>query len=245
MDQPVLSYDTNYLCSSLAQREPWSYIAMQLVRSASQRWTEANLETHDVEIRVSGLYSQNDHIVRLLLLSPDDMGRSETIRRLEQLSHLARGDSVAIIVLVDEDGTHGPTQSFMKLQTELSGSYLPSSAIMVGNVTNIPVVPLTAAENLSITLESFMSSLIGSKTSPTWPAEVIRDLLPRCAVNRQLSTQATRVIGGSFMSFRELLVEVAAEGGKDRVISLIGQDEGTRLTEFWRHEYALEQRRTG
>ena len=76
-------------------------------------------------------------------------------------------------------------------------------------------------------------------TSPSWPLDATRDLLPHCAVDKPLLRESTAILAHSTLSFKGLLEEISTEEGREAIGSVIEEGEANRLVSFWTHEFVL------
>ncbi|KAK1986525.1 hypothetical protein LZ30DRAFT_273488 [Colletotrichum cereale] len=131
-------------CSSLRRRPEWTP-AIPLLAGSTPRLQEGRLSTHDIALP---LPQQQGRFLRLVLLSPKDVGAAATEERLERLFNLDGGRDAAIIFLLDqqERGTN-LTEAFMTLQ------------ISILNKPELSLIPLTSVSALPpLSLLQHMSS---------------------------------------------------------------------------------------
>ena len=110
---------------------------------------------------------------------------------------------------------------------------------MNGGLPRLPAIPLTAAEALPTTLDSFLTSFASARAAHARPVNVIRDVLPHCAVGAPLSRRSVVALSNRCMSFRKLLGEMATAEGRDGVLAVVDPREVERLVSFWSHEFRL------
>lgn len=122
----------NLICASLRHRSAWASTTCQLLQSDGRRWrgtartrnhvrlatdsiTEADLGTHDVALSIPDTQLESPEVLRLLLLSPEDMERPQTFARLQHLYQLDKGRNVAVVFLLTQVGAQSAMQPFMEL----------------------------------------------------------------------------------------------------------------------------------
>ncbi|KAK0657314.1 hypothetical protein B0T16DRAFT_401425 [Cercophora newfieldiana] len=222
-------FQENLLSLSFRQREPWVSIAEKLLHSTNTQWTEADLEDHDIASTRTLPQLGITQSYRFILLSQLDTGNPTTANRIEQLYLHGRGRNAAIIFLVDEDESEGAMQAFMKLQTEMIEGTLPS----------LPIISITHPDSLPTALNTFLTSAETSQTTPSWPLEVTRDLLPHCTVNNTLSPETITALTASTPSLKSLLEDLSTPEGQVTLTNTIPRNDATALLSFWTHEFVL------
>ncbi|KAH8889575.1 hypothetical protein GQ53DRAFT_842882 [Thozetella sp. PMI_491] len=212
-------------CSSLRTRNAWASVVTILQQQTVPRFRESKLSTHDVALPLHD-GQHNSVVYRFILLSPADLEASTAGARAERLYHLDGGKNAAIVFLLDDAGSNNPMEALEKLQIEALDKF------------DVPIVPLIAAKELPAMLKRFMDSLNASRSSVPREISIIRELLPYCTTGKKLPERATYVLSDMCDSFRDLIDKVVTVEGRDKIITLLGEEEATRVFAFFAEEFA-------
>ncbi len=107
------------------------------------------------------------------------------------------------------------------------------------NMFDMPIIPLSSPEALPATLDIFMGSVVSSRTTRRGPVDLIRELLPHCAIQRPLSNQSIQFLSHDSMGFKDLLGQITTPEGQAKLGTAIGPGETARLISFWIHEFTV------
>ncbi|KAK1752405.1 hypothetical protein QBC47DRAFT_462988 [Echria macrotheca] len=169
------------------------------------------------------------HTFRFLLLTPDDMGSAERVRRIENLYLLNGGRNAAIIFLVDDDDETGTMGIIIR------------HVMMGSRMSDLRIIPLTSPADLQLTLGTFMTSLLRLTTSgPSQQLDTMSEILPFCTANPPLASRTTEMLGSIGFSFRELLGTVSSQEGCAMLEAAVGREEAARFVSFWAQDCVLE-----
>ncbi|KAK1994179.1 hypothetical protein LX36DRAFT_584852 [Colletotrichum falcatum] len=213
-------------CSSLRTRPEWTP-AIPLLAGSTPRLQEGRLSTHDIALPLPQQQQQQQgRFLRLVLLSPKDVGAAATEERLERLFNFDGGRGAAVVFLLDQQGRGAnPTEAFMTLQ------------INILNKLELPLIPLTSVAALSSTLANLRT--VPAATQPIdSPAQAnpLSLLQHMSSGSGPLSEHAANLLGELGRSPCEVAVVAVTEQGRARILDLLGLAEGARVLSFLAQE---------
>ncbi|KAK1955908.1 hypothetical protein LY78DRAFT_707935 [Colletotrichum sublineola] len=211
-------------CSSLRKRPEW-IPAIPLLAGSTLRLQESRLSTHDLALPLPQ-QQQQGRFLRLVLLSPKDVGAAATEERLERLFNLDGGRDAAVIFLLDQEGQRtNPTEAFMTLQ------------INILNKLEIPLIPLTSVGTLSTILANFQLVPAAAKPIDSSAQATSLSLLQHMSSGIDpLSEHAANLLSELGRSPREVSILAVTDHGRARILDLLGSVEGTRVLLFLAQE---------
>ncbi|KAF6840043.1 hypothetical protein CPLU01_01358 [Colletotrichum plurivorum] len=203
-------------CSSLRKRPEW-VPAVRVLPDVVPRIKEGKLNSHDIALPTGQHNGQKPRILRLLLLSQNDLGTRMTEERLDHLYNLQGGQDVAAIVLLSPSGEgKDPMEAFMKLQMELLGKQM-----------GINLVPLLTAAGLPDTLAALRPSLPAVQ-QPATPGSLLRHMVS----GRPLSEDQASLLSELGRTPSEVAALAETEEGQRRMLGLLGEADGKRVLDF-------------
>ncbi|KAK1600098.1 uncharacterized protein LY79DRAFT_6312 [Colletotrichum navitas] len=210
-------------CSSLRKRPEWTP-AIPLLTGSAPRLQESRLSTHDIALPLP--QQQQGRFLRLVLLSPKDVGAAATEERLERLFNLDGGRDAAVVFLLDQQGRDtNPTEAFMTLQIDIL------------NKLELPLIPLASVAALPSTLANLQTVPV-----PIQPTESPAQVAPISLFQHMssgsgpLSEHATNLLSELGRSPCEVAVLAATDQGRAQILDLLGPAEGTRVLSFLAQE---------
>ncbi|KAH9909402.1 hypothetical protein F4778DRAFT_229441 [Xylariomycetidae sp. FL2044] len=221
---------TFLICSSLRERPDWASLTPALLRSTTPKWREMKLDTHDMALPLPGGLGgggSSRRMLRVVLLSPHEVGSVECRGRIQRLYHLDGGRDVAIVLLLKQvaDRAESPTAALMRLQLEL-----------VGGGSEMPIIPAHSVQDLPASLIAFHRQIsIGGLPRKT--ANPAQALLP-FASQQRLSEHAVNVLTDITSDLRGLVEKTTTIGGQAEIVEYLGED-AEAIISFWKEEYLV------
>ncbi|KAK2007187.1 hypothetical protein LZ32DRAFT_610530 [Colletotrichum eremochloae] len=232
-------------CSSLRKRPEW-IPAIPLLAGSTPRLQESRLSTHDIALPLPQ-QQQQGRFLRLVLLSPKDVGAAATEERLERLFNLDGGRDAAVIFLLDQEGRGtNPTEAFVTLQIKrvldlflrvFALLWLTTSLQSILNKLELPLIPLTSVGTLSTILANFQ--LVPAAAQPidsSAQATSLSLLQHMSSGSDPLSEHAANLLSELGRSPREVSILAVTDQGRARILDLLGSVEGTRVLLFLAQE---------
>ena len=102
---------------------------------------------------------------------------------------------------------------------------------------DMPILPLKTVPDLFPTLRAFTLTMAESQAPQTRYVSVVRDLLPYCDTERKLPERSTNFLSDISSDLRGLVDCVATEEGRDRIATLIGDEDAARVFAFFAYEF--------
>ncbi|KAF6834086.1 hypothetical protein CMUS01_06309 [Colletotrichum musicola] len=206
-------------CSSLRKRPEWAP-AVRVLPDVVPRIKEGKLNSHDIALPTGQHNGHKPRILRLLLLSQNDLGTRVTEERLDHLYSLQGGQDVAAIVLLSRSGEgKDPMEAFMKLQIELLGKQM-----------GINLVPLLTAAGLPDTLAALRPSLpsLPAVQQPATPGSLLRHMVS----GKPLLEDQANLLSELGRTPSEVAALAETEEGRRRMLGLLGEADGKRVLDF-------------
>ncbi|KAI2614636.1 uncharacterized protein GGS25DRAFT_472525 [Hypoxylon fragiforme] len=215
------------VCCSLRKRPEWASLTSILLQQGdSVKWKETNLDTHDVALPLPSPGGKRQRVLRVILLSPSNVGTDECRGRTERLYHLNGGEDVAVVFLLKQEKDQtSPVVAMMTLQLDL------------GNFV-MPIVPINSPEAVPSTLMALHRQLSTSGGSRR-VANPAQTLIPYCSDRPPLSEHAVNVLTDITSNIRDLLDMMSTPTGREKAIEFLGNDSENAMS-FWTKEYLIE-----
>ncbi|KAI0135435.1 hypothetical protein F4814DRAFT_22483 [Daldinia grandis] len=216
------------VCYSLRKRPVWAPLAEALLQGGSStRWKGAKLDTHDIALPLPNPGGTPRRILRALLLSPPDVGKTESRTRIQRLFHLNGGQDIAIVFLLQQaQDQESPMTALMTLQLDLVDGF------------EMPIVLANSVQDVSVNLIAFHRQIsISNRSRRT--ANPVQTLLPYCSDGQPLSEHAVNVLTDLTSGFRDLVEAVSTQAGQMKMAEFLGSDSKS-IASFWANEYLVE-----
>ncbi|KAI1385061.1 uncharacterized protein F4822DRAFT_382082 [Hypoxylon trugodes] len=215
------------ICYSLRKRPEWATLASTIIQNKNATWKERKLDHHDMALPLRSPGGQPRRVLRVILLSPSDIGTDDCKDRIQRLYHLSGGQDIAIVFLLKQaKGQANPMTAFMMLQLSLVGEF------------EMPIIPVSSIQAVQPNLMAFYHQISSGSRAPrtTNPAQ---SLLPYCSDRPPLSEHAVNVLTDITSSMGTLLDTVSTPAGQTEIATFLENDSES-IVSFWAKEYLVE-----
>ncbi|OTA92151.1 hypothetical protein M434DRAFT_32149 [Hypoxylon sp. CO27-5] len=214
------------ICYSLRKRPNWTSLVPALLQGNNVRWKEAKLDTHHAALPIPDPRNQSQRVLRVIFLSPLDVGIDDCRTQIQRLYHLNGGQDIAIVFLLKQESEHAsPMTALMTLQLDLGEFEMP--IILVNSVSDVPA-----------SLMAFHRQISTSNRSRRMENPA-RTLLPYCSDRPPLPEHAVNVLTDITTGMRDLLDTISTPAGQTRILEYLGNDLESAVS-FWAKEYLVE-----
>ncbi|KAI0141058.1 hypothetical protein F4776DRAFT_545335 [Hypoxylon sp. NC0597] len=214
------------ICYSLRERPDWASLAPALLQGNNARWKETKLDTHHAALPIPDPRGQSQRVLRVIFLSPLDVGTDGCRAQIQRLSHLNGGQDIAIVFLLKQESEHAsPMMGLMTLQLDL-GEF------------EMPIIPVNSVSDVPTNLMAFHRQ-ISTSDRPRRMENPARTLLPYCSDKPPLPEHAVNVLTDITTGMRDLLDMISTPAGQTRVLEYLGNDSESAVS-FWAKEYLVE-----
>ncbi|KAI0841997.1 hypothetical protein F5Y06DRAFT_165879 [Hypoxylon sp. FL0890] len=196
------------------------------VQGNTKLMAEAKLDTHDAALPIPDPRGQSQRVLRVIFLSPSEVGTDNCRTRIQRLSHLNGGQDVAIVFLLkQENEAASPMTAFMTLQLDL-GEF------------EMPIIPVNSVSDVPTNLMAFHCQ-ISTSDRPRRMENPARTLLPYCSDMPPLSEHAVNVLTDITTGMRDLSDTMLTPAGQTKILEYLGNDSESAVS-FWAKEYLVE-----
>ena len=102
---------------------------------------------------------------------------------------------------------------------------------------DMPILPMKTVSDLFPTLRAFTLAMAESQAPETRYMSVVRELLPYCDTERKLPERSTNFLSDICPDLSGLVDCVASEEERDRIATLIGDEDAARVFTFFTYEF--------
>ncbi|KAI0482898.1 hypothetical protein GGR56DRAFT_213477 [Xylariaceae sp. FL0804] len=217
------------ICRSMRRRPDWASLPSALALGHHASWKEMDLTTHDVALPIPTRREDPSRVLRVVCLSPQQVGSELSRRRVERLCHLNGGRDVAVVLLLgqrlEDDARESPVAVLMRLQLDLADWEMPI----------IPVDSVAAAE---ATLAAYHRQLVTGGHAAPAPSPV-HSLLPYCSDGQPLSEHTVHVLTDITSSLADMLDKISDAGSRSELAGYL-EHHAESISSFWSEEYLAE-----
>ena len=98
---------------------------------------------------------------------------------------------------------------------------------------HVPVMPLSDTGELIKTLQRFLKGRMSATVPTSRGMNIIQDLLPYCTTESKLPERTVNYLSDISGSFRDLMAMIATTDGRDKLATLLGEEEVAKILAFF------------
>lgn len=222
-------------CTSLRSRAELGALVQTLSTSQNPKLQETKLQTHDLALETSSIFTQQPHRYHLfLILTAESITSSslpETLARITRFSTLTTSPSPTVAFLLSAKSPHHNS----------AAAGLNAYTMLQSRIWSLPspptLLPISTSELLLPLLSTYLNASCPSHKTIDPPSPRIQ-LLPH-ATTTVLSEHATHVVSDLCRSMGEL-VTMARQEDQEGILGKWIEGEAEGIRDFWASEWIRE-----